>query len=339
MATARKLPSGSWRVRVYDNKAKKYKSFTAGTKREAERLGAVWLAEHERETDPFGAPTFKAAAEAYIDEKIQVLSPTTIQGYRAILKNSTSRLNDLKITEITPRLVQDWINGLTVEKAAKTVRNVYGFFTAVLTYHDIDIKLSKITLPKKAKKFKRLPTAEVVLDTFRGSDIEIPVLLAVWCGMRISEILGVQKADIHNGILTINRVVITINNKIVAKDVAKTYESNRQIKLAEPILYLIDGINCPDDTSIVQLSRKQVYDRFVKAMKAQGYNITFHDLRHINASIMAMLNIPDLYAMQRGGWSNTTTLKQVYQQTFDDERKRVDKVIDDYFQALYDMKI
>lgn len=42
MATAKKLPSGSWRCLVYTgtdiNGRRKYKSFTAGTKREALNL-------------------------------------------------------------------------------------------------------------------------------------------------------------------------------------------------------------------------------------------------------------------------------------------------------------
>jgi integrase len=73
-------------------------------------------------------------------------------------------------------------------------------------------------------------------------------------------------------------------------------------------------------------------------MSAEGYHISFHDLRHINASVMAALGIPDLYAMQRGGWSNTATLKQVYQQTFDDERISADDKIDRYFCDIYATK-
>ena len=73
-------------------------------------------------------------------------------------------------------------------------------------------------------------------------------------------------------------------------------------------------------------------------MHPLGYEISFHDLRHISASVMATLKIPDIYAMERGGWSNTYTLKSVYQQIFDDDRQRVDKVIDEYFQSIYDTK-
>lgn len=47
-----------------------------------------------------------------------------------------------------------------------------------------------------------------------------------------------------------------------------------------------------------------------------------------------MLNIHDKYAMERGGWSTNSTLKSVYQHTFSEERKQVDKKIDDFFNSL-----
>ena len=57
-----------------------------------------------------------------------------------------------------------------------------------------------------------------------------------------------------------------------------------------------------------------------KLADANGYTLTFHDLRHLNASVMLMLGIPDKYAMERGGWATNTTLKNVYQHTFDEKR-------------------
>ena len=61
-------------------------------------------------------------------------------------------MKDIPIDEVTPQLVQDWVNGLTVEKSPKTVHNIYGFFTAVMSYYDVDIRLGKIRLPPKTKK-------------------------------------------------------------------------------------------------------------------------------------------------------------------------------------------
>lgn len=62
--------------------------------------------------------------------------------------------------------------------------------------------------------------------------------------------------------------------------------------------------------------------------------MTFHDLRHLNASVMAMLQIPDKYAQERGGWKTDHVMKKVYTHTFSRERIRVDNIIDDYFSKI-----
>ena len=334
MATARKLPSGSWRVRAYRNG--ECRSFTAGTKREAEYLASQWLiSSDEQDTEDM---TFREAAEAYIDSRRKTLSPTTIHLDEGYVKNTTTRLNNLRLGDIKPQLVQDWVNELTVSKSPKHVQNAYGFFTAVIYYHDVDIKLRKIALPQKTKKFKRLPTADIVIEIFRGTEVELPVLLGLWGGLRMSEILGIRKCDIEGDVLTINRVAVMVGRELVYKPHAKTYTSNRQLRLPKPILALIEALDRTDTEPLIRLNRDQLYDRFTKPMKKAGYSICFHDLRHINASVMAQLGIPDLYAMERGGWSNTSTLKSVYQQTFTTARQEVDETIDLYFQKIYSQK-
>ena len=63
-------------------------------------------------------------------------------------------------------------------------------------------------------------------------------------------------------------------------------------------------------------------------------HIRFHDLRHLNASVMLALGIPDKYAMERGGWSSTSIMKSVYQHTFTAERQAVDDKIDSFFNEM-----
>lgn len=60
--------------------------------------------------------------------------------------------------------------------------------------------------------------------------------------------------------------------------------------------------------------------------------LDFHQLRHMNASIMAMLNVPEKYAQERGGWKTPHTMKRVYQHTFSQERQNVDRQIDEFFE-------
>lgn len=47
---------------------------------------------------------------------------------------------------------------------------------------------------------------------------------------------------------------------------------------------------------------------------------------------MALLQIPDKYAMERGGWKTDSTMKGTYTHTFSQARKDVDHIIDDYFE-------
>lgn len=60
----------------------------------------------------------------------------------------------------------------------------------------------------------------------------------------------------------------------------------------------------------------------------------FHDLRHLNASIMVKINITDIYAMERGNWKTRSTLNRVYQHTFSDERLAVDARVDEFFNSI-----
>ncbi len=81
---------------------------------------------------------------------------------------------------------------------------------------------------------------------------------------------------------------------------------------------------------------KHLFENEEKSLReiARITDLTFHDLRHINASVMAQLNIPDKYALERGGWKTDHVMKKVYTHTFSEERQRVDNIIDDYFSNI-----
>lgn len=79
MATAKKRGK-NWRVRVYDKTTGKYKSFTAPTKNEAEKLGTEFL-ESRREKQDNSKVTVYKAMTAYINERNNILSPASIDKY------------------------------------------------------------------------------------------------------------------------------------------------------------------------------------------------------------------------------------------------------------------
>lgn len=127
-------------------------------------------------------------------------------------------------------------------------------------------------------------------------------------------------------------MIVNVGNTPIEKKAAKTVESRRKMTVPPIIQDMVDKV---DGEYITKLSGESIYKRFKRVVKKHGYpDLTFHDLRHLNASIMLLLGVPDKYAMERGGWSTTSTLKRVYQETFSSEREKMDTRIDSYFENI-----
>lgn len=328
---AQKLPSGSWRVRIMIGG--KSMSFTADTEDEAIYQAMAYKTGRKKEKTTKKAPTVGECIDDYIDSKRNILSPSTIDGYERIKKNSLLELCEIPVDKLTSLDIQKHINKLALNKSAKTVCNAHGLLISVLNIYAPDLKI-KTTLPKKQKKIKQLPDVLDVLKAIRGSEVELPCLLAGWCTLRKSEVRGLKKSDIHNGTIVIHDTIITVKGKHIKKHDTKTVDSTRLVRLPLYIQGLINKL--PDDQEyLTTLTGDQIYKGFVHLLEKKGVqHMSFHDLRHMNASIMVALGIPDKYAMERGGWSSPNIMKSVYQHTFSAERQAVDDKIDEYFNKL-----
>lgn len=338
MATAKKTPSGTWRVQIFLGKdkdgVKRKKSITAPTKREAERLAMEFLmANGLEEVDP-NKITVRKAVRDYIDLKRNVLSPSTIYGYETILNNRLQSVMDLEVHEVDSIAMQKAINEDAATKGAKSIREAKNLIVTAVRMYGVNLDL-KVTLPPKRPVIKNLPTAEQVIRMIRGTDIELPCMLSMWLSLRISEVRGLQFGDIKDGVMTVQRSKLSLANKDVVRSVNKTYSSTRKLVVPQYIMDLINAVPHQSDEEFIVPMNYQVIKYHLDKLTAEyGYTLTLHDFRHLNASIMLMLGVPDKYAMERGGWSTNATLKAVYQHTFSDERKHVDEKIDGFFEDL-----
>jgi integrase len=338
MAKAVQLPSGSWRVRVYDKELGKQVSFTSQLSGKAGKAEAELMAREYQLGKRQKAKKGKTVGECiddYISSKENILSPSTIDGYRRTKKNNLAELCDIPLSELTQLDIQKHINTLSLTKSPKTVCNAHGLLVSVLNVYAPEMHI-KTTLPKKQKIIKQLPDVSTVLRAVINTKIEIPCLLAIWCSLRMSEIRGAKKTDIKDGILTIHDTIVTVDGKHIEKHSTKTIESTRQIKLPERLQCLIRALP-EEQVYLTTLSGQAIYKRFKRLLEHNGIQpMSFHDLRHMNASIMLALGIPDKYAMERGGWSTPSVMKSVYQHTFSAERQAVDDKIDSYFNSVLD---
>ena len=340
MAKARKLKSGNWRVVAYSHTdpdgKQKFASFTAPTKKAAERMAAEFQFKKKRMKDSSNW-TLGDAIDKYIDLKRPVLSPASIYRYEMIRKRSFQSIMNVPLFRITDDMLQEAINEEMTRTplnrsgtvSPKTVRNEYGLISSTLKRFAPD-QTFNVSLPKKARRIRTLPLPEDIYKAVHGTDIELPVLLAMWLSFTMSEIRGLTKSrSIDGDYITIREVLVHVGGEDIRKDLAKEITRNRRHHMPEHIKNLIDQV---DGDIIVPVSEKALSYRFRKCMERNGMpGITFHDLRHINASLMAVLKIPDKYAQDRGGWKTDHIMKSVYTEIFTEERQKVDEIVNGYF--------
>lgn len=329
MAKAKKLNSGNWRCLAYigtENGKRKYKSFTAPTKKEAELLALSY--EKGREEEKADTTTLGAIVEQYIDLKTNILSASTIREYRRIREHCYPELFSMRICDITSHTIQAFINEEAAHTSAKTVKNRFGFILSALKEHDPE-KVYRIKYPPKVKKDISIPNDDDVKRLWeytKGTDMEIPILLAAYVGLRRGEICAVD--GIKNGRLKIDKVVV--QNDVgawIIQPRAKTEAGNR-IAYAPPfVAEIVKKADLP-----IKLKPNNISDRFREITKKLDMpDYRFHDLRHYYASALMSAGVPDKYVIERIGHSTDHMLKTVYQHTMKEKNKEIDLTIDTLF--------
>lgn len=132
--------------------------------------------------------------------------------------------------------------------------------------------------------------------------------------------------------LYIDNVIVTIDGKHIEKSLTKTDSTRRVVKLPKQLKEMILAQKGEYATT---LSGKAIYSRFTRLMERAGYpHVRFHDLRHIAASDMNRLGIADRVAADRGGWSTTTTMRNVYQYSFSADRELAEEKMHKYYSEI-----
>lgn len=327
--TPRQLKSGSWLVQCMVDGVRYNRTFS----REEDAI--VYAAEIKTGKAEIRSEdiTVGSAMDRYIAMKDAVLSPSTIAAYKRIRKNHLQSIMGVKLDRLTPEAVQKAVNQMAKDGLnPKTIRNAYGLLTAVLGAFRPSLVLNT-TLPQKRRYEAAVPSdgdIVAILNTIPGTEAELPITMAMWLGMRMSEIIGLKWKDIdmENRIVHIRRALVDEGEKTT-----KTYTSQRDLTLPEHIVSLLGTPGDPEDP-VVDMTRRRILTLFHRICEEAGVQqYRFHDLRHINASVMLMLGIPDKYSMARMGHATNNMLKTVYQHTMDKKMAESVNLLDRYFES------
>lgn len=346
MAKAQQLPSGSWRVQLYIGKdplgKRQYLSFTARTKKAAELEALTYQLHYKEISRDATAMTLREAVEKYIESKSNILSPSTLRGYTIMARGHLQGLMPVKLNRLTNTLIQEAVNAEAREVSPKYLRNICGLLSTVLREYHPGLQLS-ISLPQrevKEQKYLEPEQISVLLRAIRGNELEIPVLMGLWLGMRSSEVTGLmwEDVDFQRGTIFIHRArVRNAKNEWILKDTTKNLSSTRSLHVPDYLLDLLRfarGAAGPEDP-VVAIEGNCLWRRLQVILKrADLPPIRFHDLRHTFASSCAALGVPASYTQKLGGWSNQATMQKIYTHTMESKQLEVDQKIDGFFYRL-----
>lgn len=319
MATARKLPSGSWRVRIYshtDGKKRVYKSFTDKTKRDAERKASEWVL---KRTEADSGRSIKDAVEVYISSRNGLVSPSTIRAYRSYLKHHINDIGDMNDIDISR--VQAWVSSLARELKPKTVKEIVS-----LLQSSIGRKLM-VTIPLPSPKEQHTPTDKEVKEILdkASEPMKLAILLAGFCSLRRGEICALTDKDFRDGTVRVSKTVVRdVTGDWIVKS-PKTPGSIRTVPVPDKIMELVPK------GKIVPWTPDMLSKKFLKLTNNQ---FRFHDLRHYYASTAHYLGVPDAYIMANGGWKTDSVMKRVYREALEDKKKEENDKITRHFEKV-----
>lgn len=280
-------------------------------------------------------PTLRKAIDAYIAKRRDILSPSTVDGYRRIQKNRFQGVMDKPISG------DGWQALINDEKAGgaspKTIRNAYRFIVSVLTENGI--QPGKVTLPAlegNTRAWLEPEQVKKLVAAADGTPSALPVLLALH-SLRRSEIAALTWDDIdlkRKTITVAGAVVQDENHHYISKPTNKTLKSRRTIPIMIPELLVLLA-STPQEArhgGLVDCKPHNIADRINAACRrADVPEVGTHGLRHSFASLAYHLGMSELETMELGGWSNTQTMHGIYTHLAAADRAKAENKISKFF--------
>lgn len=323
-----------------ENRKRHTKTVTYKTKKELEQMHRAF--EDEIRHNPMIDTSVQELVESYIrSRKTLGIEATTIRGYNTAAERIYSRFKGIKAAEVTSYIVQDFVSEMGEKYAPKTIRNTASLLSSA---YDNAVRLGQladnpcrmVTLPKKEQPKIDIFNEEEISRFLRALsaerlDYKVGYELALFCGLRRSEILGLKEPDINFVFksVTISKARHYIDGKDVVQG-TKTESSRRTIAVPDFVLadikalieqhnsvqyehtdYLIqNGFGKPMNPSALTTQIYRIED------KAGLPHVSLHDLRHTFASMLNKEKVDIAMIARELGHSNIGTTLSVYTHVF-----------------------
>lgn len=310
---ARQLPSGAWfcRVRIDGQDI----AITRDTEKEAVAEAMAIKSGIKEAEKRVRKKTLTAAIDDYIEARQNILSPSTIRGYRIIQNNRFQSMMKKDVFTVTQDQWQRAVNLESKRLNAKTLTNSWRFLSSVIA--EATGKQLKIRLPQIVANERSWLSPEqvpVFVEAIKGTSIEIPALLAL-SSLRCSELLNLrwQDIDLEKGVLRVNGAAVEDENgELIRRQETKNKTSRRTVPIIPPLREALESApTCGE--YVVTMTSNGIYKHINRiCAKHDLPEVGIHGLRHSFASLAYKLDMPEKIAMQIGGWANDQTMRKIY---------------------------
>ena len=315
---AKKLPSGTWfiQLRLGNESVPVSAEKESDCKKQAALIKAEYLNGKRSQYSNKSSLTLNEAVEQYIQERQNVLSPSSIRGYYTIKRNRFQPVMNTPVKNI-----RDWqalVNSESRLCSAKTLRNSWGLISSAMK-NISGILPPKITLPQVPNNkhpYLEPDQIHLFIKAVQGRDCEIPALLAL-SRLRSSEICALDWG--RNIELSKKRIIVKgaivpdKDHKLVEKKENKNHTSQRYVPIMMDELYKVLAAVENKTGKVVAIHPNTIRKQINKACRECGFpEVGLHGLRHSFASLAYHLQMPEKIAMQIGGWADSATMHKIY---------------------------
>lgn len=281
--------------------------------------------------------------------------------------NHFKSLDEIEIAKVSLSDIQDIVDDMTREGLSPNTIKDYmqklnTFFRSAMDEHNLITSLPtkniKLTKNKKQTDKRALTKEEAdkLLEDFSNSKLKskyyLIILIALKCGLRLGEILGLtwSKIDTKNAVIKVDQQWKQISEKEYNFGTLKSINSFREVpiplKTTLPILkkYKDEATQVPALNKVILLKSKKdvvIIDKRVfkfkntdsvsiclnRLLKKGGYNITVHELRHTYATTLIANRVDPKTAAQYLGHTVQQTLT-TYCHVNNDMLKTATSIID-----------
>ena len=319
------------------NRRRFSKTIECNGKKEAKSLYAEFEAECRQ--DPLTDITVKQLLEDYIDHcKALGRKATTIRGYKIAVERIYPSVDKILAKDCTTYRLEKIVaqmseNGLGAKSIKNTMMVVSAAYRhAIKTGQLSDNPCERLALPKVTPREIRILHKDEIPDFVfaiqdEPLDDRVAYELALFMGLRRSEILGLREIDVDivNGILNIHNTRHRVGSEDIESD-TKTKRSTRT--LAMPDIVLIDV------AKLIQTHREFKYEKsdflvqdgFGNAINPQSLasrltrmeekknlpHVSLHGLRHTYASMLNESGVDMARISAELGHSNLSTTMNIY---------------------------